>query len=590
MDDSYQLYLDRLNVQDILYYAGYRQNKRDGLRYPSFSKVDDQGRRIRGEKFICMPGGKTCFKPPTIKSYNVISLIKSFPEMFAESSQGKSDSALVHAVCRSILNMPQEERPQHSVEPAKPQKPFDIKDYNTESFQKYNAESYRKFKPYFRDRGLSTETLRVFGKDLLLTEKKVESKDAKSFINLSFPLSIPGQKGIVGLEERGRARLDGSSGYKGKALGSNGSQGLWISSPNNTELKDAKHVLWFESGYDAMAFYQLLTGPKSNLSADDKKDIANAVFISTGGNPTVMQFRGVLKEAQNASHHLGFDNDMAGKQYVVNFETELRRLREDMPKVGEDMKQFMDSLKKPNDWLSGTPEYLPDELYDAYSAFFDASDELDSMKSSRPPYHPDDIKEQQAKVVELHHVFNEKMNEKLCIGSEQGHLKDLGTYDIPEWALYAMENGDFEGVTEEEHHAYREFFDQHFPEGFVYNIDWDNPNEFNVLPAFGTRNPNALTSHGESPYQAVKTYPVQFFHPTQREAYALPNIKVVREEPDEGCKDFNEQLKKQNEEERLAKEQEQEDDKVSAGIDMDCNGEIEVLESEEKKHHHGFSR
>ena len=83
---------------------------------------------------------------------------------------------------------------------------------------------------------------------------------------------------------------------------------------------------------------------------------------------------------------------------------------------------------------------------------------------------------------------------------------------------------------------------------------------------------------------------MQFFHPTQREAYALPNIKVVREEPDEGCKDFNEQLKKQNEEERLAKEQEQEDDKVSAGIDMDCNGEIEVLESEEKKHHHGFSR
>lgn len=96
------------------------------------------------------------------------------------------------------------------------------------------------------------------------------------------------------------------------------------------------------------------------------------------------------------------------------------------------------------------------------------------------------------------------MKDKLCIGREDGPLKDLGTYDIPEWALYAMENGDFEGVTEEEEYIFHEFFDKHFPDGFVHSIDWDNPNEFNVLPAFGARNPNALTSHGESPYQAVK--------------------------------------------------------------------------------------
>ena len=65
-------------------------------------------------------------------------------------------------------------------------------------------------------------------------------------------------KDIVGFEERGRARLDGSSGYKGKARGSNSSEGLWIASPNNTELKSAEKVLWFESAYDAMAYYQLM--------------------------------------------------------------------------------------------------------------------------------------------------------------------------------------------------------------------------------------------------------------------------------------------------------------------------------------------
>ena len=591
INDSYQLYLDRLNCQDILYYAGYRQNRRDGLRYPSFSRLDNEGRRIRGDKFICMPGGKTCFKPPVIKSYNVISLIKSFPEMFPESAQGKSDTALVHAVCRSILNMPPEEKQQHMLEPLKAQKPFDIKDYDVQSFQKYNAGSYKKFRPYFRERGLSTATLRTFGKDLMLTTKKPEEKGRKTYTNLSFPLTIPGKEGIVGLEERGRARLDGTSGYKGKALGSNGSEGLWISSPYGTKLQDAKHVMWFESGYDAMAFHQLLTSGKSELSDKDKDALNRAVYISTGGNPTVMQFRGVIKQAQHAEHHLCFDNDLAGKQYVVNFDNELRHVRESMPKVGRDMKEFMDSLKRPNDYLSGKPELLPDDLYEHYSDYVDAADELSSMKSARPPYYPDDIKEQQAKVVELHNAFEQKVNERLCIGSEQGSLKDLGTYDIPEWALCAMENGDYEGLTDEETKVLNDFMKKHFPDGFVSSIDWNNPNDFNVLPAFGTRNPNASPQYGESPYQAVKTYPVQFLHPTEREAYALPDVKVIREEPDEGCKDFNEQLQKQNEEERLAKEQAKEDDeKVSNGLDMDADGDIEITESEEKKHHHSMGR
>ena len=182
------------------------------------------------------------------------------------------------------------------------------------------------------------------------------------------------------------------------------------------------------------------------------------------------------------------------------------------------------------------------------------------------------------------------MKDKLCIGREDGPLKDLGTYDIPEWALYAMENGDFEGVTEEEEFIFHEFFDKHFPDGFVHSIDWETPNEFNVLPAFGTRNPNALTSHGESLYQAVKTYPVQFLHPTEREAYVLPNIKVIREEPNEGCKDFNDQLKKQIAEERAAEEQDHEETKESAGLDMDADGDVELNECDERKHRHGMTR
>ena len=137
MEDQFDLYLDRLNVQDILYYAGYRLNKRDGLRYPSYVRLDDEGRRIRGDKFICMPGSKTCFKPPVIKSYNVISLITSFPELFPESGSHKG-ADLVHTVCRRILNMPDVERNTHVLQPQN-QKPFDLNDYKVWQFQRYNS-------------------------------------------------------------------------------------------------------------------------------------------------------------------------------------------------------------------------------------------------------------------------------------------------------------------------------------------------------------------------------------------------------------------------------------------------------------------
>ena len=81
---------------------------------------------------------------------------------------------------------------------------------------------------------------------------------------------IPGKddKGIVGFEERGRARADGTS-YKGMARGSNASEGLWLGSPNGTKLQDAKRVFLFESAYDAMAFYQLLMG-SNNLTYKER--------------------------------------------------------------------------------------------------------------------------------------------------------------------------------------------------------------------------------------------------------------------------------------------------------------------------------
>lgn len=45
---TYDDFLQRLDIQDILMDAGYHLNKRDGLRYPSYIRTDSNGTRIRG--------------------------------------------------------------------------------------------------------------------------------------------------------------------------------------------------------------------------------------------------------------------------------------------------------------------------------------------------------------------------------------------------------------------------------------------------------------------------------------------------------------------------------------------------------------
>lgn len=579
---TYDDFRERIDIQDVLRDAGYHLNRRDGLRWPSYVRVDSDGRRVHGDKFIVTANGKGCFHPPEMKVYSVVSFIVNHPDLFQEYRPGMNPHHLVNLVCNRLLNQPIDPSMRNIIEPRRLSRPFSVKDYQFTYFQKLNAENMRQFAPFFNSRMIKPYVQKAFASYFMLAAKQVDNEKNISRTNLAFPLTVPGSKDIVGLEERGRPRLDGSSGYKGKALGSNSSEGLWIASPKGTELKDARHVLWFESAYDAMAFYQ--------LHARGNDDMKEAVYLSTGGNPTVMQFRGVIKEAPQACHHLCFDNDMAGRQFAENFLTELRHLRERLPKVGEDMKDYMASLRNPEDLLSGDEYRLPKDLQDAYGQYENEADELYSMKTSGlcPDF---EIEEQTRKAMRLHEEYYKKLMDKLSIGREQGHLRDLGTYDIPDWAIPAMENGDYDGLTEEETNALNSFLDKHFPQGFVSEVRWDDTHEFNTRPAFGPRNDHAVTDRGESPYLAVKTYAVRFFHPSERDGVALPNLTVKREVPPDGSKDWNDMLF-QKEIERIKTEilGPTGEKKVTAGIDLDGDGEVEINESDEKKIALGKSR
>ena len=107
---TYDDYLQRLTVQDLLKDAGYVRNRKDGLRYPSYVRLDEHGQRVRGDKFIVTQGGLRCFRPPEQKTYNVISFIKEHPDFFPEYEAGMNLDKLVNKVCHRLLNTPYEEK------------------------------------------------------------------------------------------------------------------------------------------------------------------------------------------------------------------------------------------------------------------------------------------------------------------------------------------------------------------------------------------------------------------------------------------------------------------------------------------------
>ena len=474
-DLTYQDYLDRISIQEVLLHAGYTQNRRDGLRYPSYVRKDSDGRRIHGDKFIVTNHGTSCFRPPEQKTYNLISLIKTFPSMFPEHTRSNNPDHLVNEVCRALLNIPKEHKATATLAQQREEKPFDLNDYAIHAFRKYDFDSIKKFYPFFVTRGISLDTQKAFSSHFILTTK--ESQQGKSYTNLSFPLYVPGNSTVVGLEERGRPRLDGSSGYKGKAQGSNGSEGIWIANLGKGELSDARHVYWFESAYDAMAYYQ--------LHVKDNPDLRKAAFVSTGGNPTVGQMRGMLRQAPSALHHICFDNDLAGRQFTENIKGVLhQQVRSNIEETPE-RKPYLDSLPLNHDFSKGDIDLLPKPLQEQYAQYESACEEARSMRDSRL-CHEDDIREQEIEAKQLYGDFRTALRSFLGIDDKQD------------------------------------------------------------------------TAH-------------------------------VREIPQTG-KDWNEQLLKEREEQMSSTDDTEESRNVSAGMDMDADGDIELNESEEKKQTHKTRR
>ena len=406
---TYNDFLQRLNIQDVLIDAGYHLNKRDGLRYPSYVRLDSDGHRIRGDKFIVMPSGQCCFAAQRQEVFNVISFIKGHPHFFAEYHAGMPPDRLVNLVCNRLLNHPIADRETRIIRPKRDVKPFDMADYDIHKFNPQERETQKKFYPYFKHRGIDLYTQYAFHRNFCLATKHRE--DGLRYTNLAFPLTLPDDmEKVVGLEERGRLRMDGSGSYKGKAEGSNSSRGLWIASPAKTPLAEAKHIYWFESAYDAMAYYQL-------RQANDK-ELRKAIFVSTGGTPTEKQMQGVVALTLSARQHICFDMDPAGKEFAKNLQKELYRAVRSTIEETPERKPYLDTVPDGDNLDGGEIELLPKDLLSSYGKYEAAMEEVLSMRSGGL-CHPDDIQDQVDVMNGYYRQFREGLREFL--GLDKAH-------------------------------------------------------------------------------------------------------------------------------------------------------------------------
>ena len=406
---TYEDYKRRLSIQELLVDAGYRLNRRDGLRYPSYVRIDSDGRRVRGDKFIVTGNGFCCFQPPERKNYNVISFIKEHPHFFAEYTPGMSADRLVNLVCRRLLNEPQEIRETRIFNPGKEGKPFEIDEYDLEAFRMDDWESQKKFYPYFKNRGIDLSTQNAFHRHFCLATK--HGADGAAYTCLAFPLTLPKEGGtVVGFEERERMRMDGCDSYKGKSEESNESEGLWIASPAGTPLAEAKHIYWFGSTYDAMAYYQ--------LHQAKNKDLRKAVFISTGGKPIGKQMREILDLTIPARQHICFDNTRKGSNLTWDLQKEIYRSVRSIIEETPERKPYLDSIPDGGDLTDGEFYLLPKGGLQEICIRFDAeSEEAESMRSSGLCA-PEDVQDQIDTTNKCYREYREKLREFLGIDRE----------------------------------------------------------------------------------------------------------------------------------------------------------------------------
>ena len=416
-------FLQRLDIRDVLLDAGYRQNRRFGLRLSSFIRTDSEGKRIRGDKFVITQHGKCCCQPPRQKEYNVVSFIKEHPHLFAEYHEGINPDRLVELVCYRLLHYPIPEQETRTGQPQRDTRPFDIADYNIQKFDPQDRGTQEKFAPYFEKRGIDLCTQQTFHRDFCLATR--HSEDGQRRTCLAFPMTLPEDADkIVGFEKRGHAYTDGNSSYDDMTEGNHSGEGVWIASPARTALSEAKHIYWFESASEAMAYYQ--------LHQAKNQELRKAVFVSTGGEPTEKQMRGVLELTIPARQHICFDTDLAGMDFTRNLiHAMYRTVRASIEETPE-RKPYLDSIPDRDDLDGGNIGLLPEALQKSCERSEAEHEKALSMRMDNR-HSPAEIRKQEEIARKCYVEFREGLREFLGSAGDFTFTREQPEYPHKDW-------------------------------------------------------------------------------------------------------------------------------------------------------------
>lgn len=318
---DFKLLKARVGIDDVAYALGYHLNRKAGV-----------------GKFIQLELGEGATKQDTIvvgfhkskanqiykrhgdgRWQDVIAFIRENIHSFNVS--GANDWQKVAKVLSQFANMPE---PVYNADREYVRKAPDTPTvYDKDRYDVKPLDS-ENIPGIFGTRGLFNKTVRAFLPYIRLIRDMKNS--AFNGYNIGFPYSSECDGEILGYEIRG------SNGFKSKAAGSNSSTAAWVAEFHDNlppEFKPSaysnpqgvKNVFFFESSFDAMAFFQM---NRLRLGSD-------FAFVSTGGQLSDNQVLNVMHRFPAARFVDCFDNDIAGRMYGLK----LISLAEKLPMVVE---------------------------------------------------------------------------------------------------------------------------------------------------------------------------------------------------------------------------------------------------------------
>lgn len=286
----------KVGVTDVALALGYRIDRKAGVgRYVEMIKVVD-GQKL-DTLVISNPSSKaaqTFFRRNGERGDAVKLIVENLSSFNVTAGNNKWIAA--GEVMAKLANMPSpHEADAETIANAKRSNVFNESRYRTESFDLAEGTP-----SLLTRRGLSLDTFRQFSPFI----RKLHDLENLSFkgYNIGFPYTVPGGERLVGYEIRG------AGGFKSKAAGTDSQHGLWIADFSGGSPAMVTNVFFFESAFDAMAFYQ-----RNSLAVD----INRSVFVSVGGQLSDGQVQGILNVYSEARMVDCFDNDIAGRIYGI---------------------------------------------------------------------------------------------------------------------------------------------------------------------------------------------------------------------------------------------------------------------------------